>query len=138
MKDKVRFSHLLLQAVVLPPRSEVGGLLGTVTSSKNGLFPKFNSAPKMGVKYTLSYNEELWWNGSSFGQGILYITIRDSTGETAKSALYFISAASCSKIIGDDLPITFSRVNSYNIKLISKSSEDITLYILTLNASSNE
>lgn len=115
----------------------MGGLIPTVTSSKNGLFPKFSSVPKMGSSYKLSYGGELWWNGSSFGQGLLFITIRDSTGETAKSALYLVSAATCSKIFGDDLPITFSKVNSYNIKLISKSSEDITLYILTLNASSN-
>lgn len=116
----------------------MGGLIPTVTSSKNGLFPKFSSVPKMGTKYTLSYNEELWWNGSSFGEGLLYITIRDSTGETAKSALYILSAANCSKVAGDDLPITFSKVNAYNVKLISNSSEEITLSVLALNASSNE
>lgn len=92
----------------------------------------------MGTAYKLSYSQELWWNGSSFGQGLLYLTIRDSTGETAKSAFYLVSAATCSKIFGDDLPITFSKVNAYNIKLISKSPEDITIGVLVLNASSNE
>ena len=92
----------------------------------------------MGSEYKLSYSQELWWNGSSFGQGLLYLTIRDSTGETAKSALYILSAAKCSKVAGDDLPITFSKVNAYNVKLISNSSEEITLSVLALNASSNE
>ena len=116
----------------------MGGLIPTVTSRKNGLFPKFSSVPQMGTAYKLSYSQELWWNGSSFGQGLLYLTIRDSTGETAKSALYILSAAKCIKVAGDDLPITFSKVNSYNVKLISNSSEEITLSVLALNASSNE